>query len=68
VIELYMTVCLAAAPSQCKDVVFNSYDETVLPMQLLSTAQAEAAKWSQCHPGWVVSRYGTRRAGQYGKA
>lgn len=67
-IELFVTMCLTATPDTCKDVTFNSYDENTLPIALMLSAQAEGAKWLERHPGWHVSRYGTRRAGLYGKA
>jgi hypothetical protein len=62
-IELYMVTCLIQG-SECKAVHLTYSDERITPMQLMSTAQQEIAKWMGEHPGWRIARYGTRRAGQ----
>lgn len=55
-IELAFTVCLIAASDTCteKRLLFA---ETMTPMQCLTGAQVELAKWSEAHPKWRITRW-----------
>lgn len=67
-IELYMIVCLVATPSVCEDKRLPYDGGSITPMQLMTVAQQEIAKWVREHPGWNVMRYGARKAGLEARA
>ncbi|MCB1520645.1 MAG: hypothetical protein KDJ37_08720 [Hyphomicrobiaceae bacterium] len=67
-IELILSVCLAAAPATCKDVRLSYMAETVTPHACNLYGQSEIARWLEAHPKWRPVRWGCRRAKLEAKA
>ena len=55
-VDLILTVCLAASPGNCRDehLYFESHGSL---MQCMFLAPAEIAKWSERHPAFKVVRW-----------
>jgi hypothetical protein len=67
-IELIVTVCLANAPQQCKDVHLIYAEAHLSPYQCALRGQPEIARWiSNNPPIWNVKRWYCARAGMRGK-
>lgn len=56
-IELVMTVCLAAAPSDCREVRFGFVEGIVDQLSCRKMGMLEAARWIGEHPAFVVRAY-----------
>jgi len=67
-LELYVTFCLVANPSACKDRPLTYLEGDMTPMQLMSRAQPEIAKWIETHPGYFAKKWTVRPAGLFAKA
>ena len=62
--ELLLTVCLLAVPTDCRDEHIPSL-EPLAPMACLTGAQPMIAEWSASHPKWKITRW---RCGPVGAA
>lgn len=67
-LELVLVACLLEDPTRCKDVSLVYMADTVTPMQCMTGAQIEIAKWGESHPKWFAKKWGCRRAGTLAKA
>lgn len=58
-IELVFTACALLNPNSCltNKLVFVAEND-LTPMQCMSKAQGEMAKWSEGHPGYRITKYG----------
>ena len=64
-IELILTVCLASAPEECKEVTFTSVEEFMSPMQCMVRGQPHIAQWITTNsPIWTVKRWACGPAGR----
>ncbi|WP_138469336.1 hypothetical protein [Poseidonocella sp. HB161398] len=60
-IELAFVICLAASPGACRE---ESKIYVDLPLRAcLLRGQAELARWSGTHPGWLIRRWSCRPLG-----
>ena len=62
-IELVMTLCLAAQPTKCRDEAMTIADESVTPLQCLMGAPPVIAQYMERRPRWVCRRWRCRPAG-----
>ena len=62
-IELLLTVCLAADPASCRDTSLTFDGEGLTKMQCLMSAPAMVARWADDHPKWTVTRWACQPAG-----
>ena len=55
-VDLILTVCLAASPDKCRDehLYFESHGSL---MQCMFLAPTEIVKWSEQHPAYKVKRW-----------
>lgn len=67
-LELVVIFCLIETPDVCKERPLSYFEDAVTPMQLMSRAQPEIAKWIEGHPGYFAKRWGVRPAGLFAKA
>ena len=63
-IELILSVCLAADPGRCKDEFLTMMEEGATPYQCKMKGQIEIVKWSEAHPKWQVKRWSCQPAGR----
>jgi hypothetical protein len=66
-IELVATICLMSAPERCRDMTLTFEAENVSPLACVMNGQIELSKWTEGHPGWKISRFTCRPAGQVAK-
>jgi hypothetical protein len=66
-IELVVTVCLAADPSRCREISLVYAAENLTPHQCMMASPLEIAKWSEGHPNWVAKRWTCRPSGRLAK-
>jgi hypothetical protein len=67
-LELVLVACLHDEPNRCKDVTLVYMAESMTPMQCMTGAQVEIAKWAEGHPRWFAKKWGCRPAGRVAKA
>lgn len=67
-LELVVTFCLLANPASCKERPLTYIEKDVTPMQLMSRAQPEIAKWLEGKPQYFAKRWTVRPAGLFAKA
>lgn len=66
-LELVVSVCLLANPSQCKEVSLVYLAEGTTPMQCMMASPTEIARWSESHPKWFARKWACRPAGHMAK-
>ena len=66
-IEIAAAVCLFSAPERCRDINLTFDADAITPFACMTYGQGELAKWSNDHPGWKISRWACRPAGQIAK-
>lgn len=66
-IELVATVCLLAAPERCREMTLTFDADNVTPFACMTNGQFALSEWSTGHPGWRISRFTCRPAGQVAK-
>jgi hypothetical protein len=64
-LELVVTFCLLAAPTECKTRGMVYSDQELTQMQLMAQAQPVIAQWMDEHPGHSVQRWTVRRVGLF---
>lgn len=55
-IELVLTVCVAAHPDRCRD-EHMLFDRDYTPRQCMMSAPPFVAQWGGQHPEWFVQRW-----------
>ena len=65
--ELVLTICLLAAPSDCHDEHLSVSMEQTTPMQCMIGAQSVIAEWLASRPKWKVTKWRCGPAGFTGK-
>lgn len=63
-LELLMTVCLASAPQDCREVRLNFAADNTSPMQCMLYGQMEIAKWIEEHPAFQIKKWRCGQANQ----
>lgn len=56
-IELVMTVCLAAQPNDCRQVRFGHVEGIMDQLSCRRMGMLEAARWAGDHPTWIIKSY-----------
>ncbi|RWN98151.1 MAG: hypothetical protein E5Y10_23455 [Mesorhizobium sp.] len=55
--QLLMSICLIAAPTQCRNERVIVAYEPVGPVMCMVTAQQSIARWQGTHPKWRVMKW-----------
>jgi len=57
---VFFTECLINDTSVCRNKELTFEGAIPTPQQCILYAAPELAKWSEAHPGWVVTKFGCK--------
>ncbi len=66
-IEIVLSVCLLANPSDCKEISLAQMGEKVTPYVCMFRGQVAASRWAEQHPNYKISKWKCGAAREFAK-
>jgi hypothetical protein len=66
-IEIVLSVCLLANPSDCKDVSLSQMGEKVTPYACMFRGQVAASRWAEGHPEYKIAKWKCQAGREFAK-